>query len=81
MSVLLPDALLPVDINVIKWQLGGLVPPPPPPGQAATATRQDQIQRKFDITYTVAKEMLAFTKMDAICELEESADLGQGYKK
>ena len=45
-------------------------------------TTQDQIKRKFDITYTVAKEMLAFTKMDAICELEErhGADLGQGYK-
>ena len=45
-------------------------------------TTQDHIKRTFDIAYTGAKEMLAFTKMNAICELEErhGADQGQMIK-
>ena len=37
---------------------------------------------KFDISYMIAKEKLAFTKMKPICELEEShgVNLGVGYK-
>ena len=38
--------------------------------------------KKFDMSYIIAKEKLAFTKMKLICELEEShgANLGVGYK-
>ena len=45
------------------------------------ATRK-QTKCKFDITHTIAKEMMAFTKMKTLCELEErhGVDLGQGYK-
>ena len=45
-------------------------------------TTCEQMKRKFDIAYTIAKEMLAFTKMKTLCELEErhGVDLGQGYK-
>ena len=41
-----------------------------------------QMKHKFDIAYTIAKEMLAFTKMKIPYELEErhGVDLGQGYK-
>ena len=45
-------------------------------------TTREQPKRKFDIAYTIAREMLAFTKMKTLCELEErhGVDLGQGYK-
>ena len=45
------------------------------------ATRE-QTKRKFDIAYMIAKENLPFTKMKAVCGLEErhGAELGQGYK-
>ena len=38
--------------------------------------------KKFDISYIIAKEKLAFTKMNPIWELEESCgvNLGVGYK-
>ena len=38
--------------------------------------------RKFDIAYMISKENLPFTKMKAVCELEErhGAEFGQGYK-
>ena len=41
-----------------------------------------QLRRKFEIAYMLCKEGLAFTKMGAICELEEkhNVDLGTGYK-
>ena len=37
---------------------------------------------KFDISYVIAKEKLAFTKMKALCSLEEGhgVDLGPGYR-
>ena len=43
---------------------------------------QRQKIRKFDITYLIRKEQLAFTKMAMLCELEEKhgVDLGPGYK-
>ena len=41
-----------------------------------------RLNKKFDISYMIAKEKLAFTKMKSICELEEmhGVDLGAGYK-
>ena len=38
--------------------------------------------KKFDISYMIVKEKLAFTKMKLICELEEShsVNLEVGYK-
>ena len=46
------------------------------------ASTREKMKRKFDITYLMAKEKLAFTKMAPICELEErhGVDLGAGYK-
>lgn len=46
------------------------------------ASTKTKIKKKFDITYLIAKEKLAFTKMAPICELEErhGVDLGAGYK-
>ena len=43
---------------------------------------QDKIKKKFDISYMIAKEKMAFTKMKPICELEErhGVNLGAGYK-
>ena len=40
------------------------------------------MKRKFDITYMIAKENMSFTKMKAMCALEErhGVDLGEGYK-
>ena len=40
------------------------------------------LKRKFDISYFISKENLAFTKMQPLCELLErqGVDLGQGYK-
>ena len=40
------------------------------------------MKRKFDIAYMIAKENMSFTKMKAVCALEErhGADLGEGYK-
>ena len=37
---------------------------------------------KIDITYTIAKENTVFSKMGALCELQErhGVDLGSGYK-
>ena len=48
-------------------------------------TTCEQTKRKFDVAYTIAKEMLAFTKMKTLCELTGGkvwygVDLGQGYK-
>ena len=38
-----------------------------------------KIRRKFDIAYLMAKEGIAFNKMNSLCQLE-GVDLGQGYK-
>ena len=35
------------------------------------ATTRETVKKKFDISYMLVKENLAFTKMKAICELEE----------
>ena len=45
-------------------------------------TTQAQMKRKFDIAYLIAKENMSFTKMKAVCVLEErhGADLGECYK-
>ena len=45
------------------------------------ATRE-KTKKKFDISYMIAKEKMAFTKMKPICELEErhGVSLGAGYK-
>jgi len=41
-----------------------------------------RLKRKFDVAYMIAKQNLAFTKMSAVCGLEErhGPDLGAGYK-
>ena len=41
-----------------------------------------KLKRKFEIAYFICKEGLAFTKMSALCELEEKHrfDSGAGYK-
>ena len=41
-----------------------------------------KLKPKFEIAYLICKEGLAFTKMSALCELEEKhgVDLGVGYK-
>ena len=41
-----------------------------------------KVKRKFEIAYLISKEGLAFTKMSALCQLEErhGVDLGVGYK-
>ena len=41
-----------------------------------------KLRRKFEVAYLLCKEGLAFTKMAAVCELEEKhgVDLGAGYK-
>lgn len=41
-----------------------------------------KLKRKFEIAYMICREGLAFTKMAALCELEEKhgVDLGTGYK-
>ena len=46
------------------------------------ATTREQMKRKFDISYTIARENLAFAKIKPLCELAErhGVDLGQGYK-
>ncbi len=43
---------------------------------------QERIKKKFQIAYCLSKENMAFTKMGAICELEQlhKVDLGEGYK-
>ena len=40
-----------------------------------------KMKRKFEIAYMLCKEGLAFTKMEAVCELEEKhgVNLGTGY--
>ena len=45
-------------------------------------TTQVQMKRKFDMAYMIAKENMSFTKMKAVCALEEQhgTDLGEGYK-
>ena len=46
------------------------------------AATERRVRKKFEIAYCISKENMSFTKMDAICELEElhGVDLGQGYK-
>ena len=41
-----------------------------------------KLKRKFEVAYLICKGGLAFTKMSALCELEEKhgVDLGAGYK-
>ena len=41
-----------------------------------------RLKRKFEIAYLICKEGLAFTKMSALCKLEEESgvDLGAGHK-
>ena len=43
---------------------------------------RERTKRKFDITYMLVKEKLAFTKMASVCQLEErhGVNLGAGYK-
>ena len=45
-------------------------------------TTRERMKHKFDIAYMIAKEICPFTKMKAMCELEEwhGAELGQGFK-
>ena len=58
----------------------------PPPIAAALnkidTARMAATKRKFDIAYNIAKENMAFSKMGALCELQErhGVDLGSGYK-
>ena len=42
----------------------------------------EQTKRKFDIAYFIAKEGLAFTKMKALCDLQErhGVDVGTTYR-
>ena len=46
------------------------------------ADTEVRMKKKFDLTYFLCKENLAFNKMSSLCELEEkhSVDLGSGYK-
>ena len=43
---------------------------------------QARMKHRFDIAYMIAKVNISFTKMKAMCALEEwhGADLGEGYK-
>lgn len=43
---------------------------------------KQRTKRKFEISFVIAKEKLAFTKMKALCSLEErhGVDLGPGYR-
>ena len=43
---------------------------------------KQQVKRKFEVLYVIAREKLAFTKMKALCSLEEQhgVDLGPGYR-
>jgi len=38
--------------------------------------------RKFEVTYTIAKEGITFRKMTSICNLieQQGINLGEGYK-
>jgi len=46
------------------------------------STLQQNMVRKFEVAYTIAKEGIAFRKMTTICDLIErqSINLGEGYK-
>ena len=46
------------------------------------AHSEQRLKKKFEITYLICKQNLAFTKMAPICELEEKHGviLGSGYK-
>ena len=46
------------------------------------ADTEARMKKKFDLTYFLCKENLAFKKMSSLCELEErhDVDLGSGYK-
>ena len=46
------------------------------------SSSEQRMKRKFDIAYVIAKQNMAYSKMQPICELEErhGVDLGQGYK-
>lgn len=46
------------------------------------ASTEVRVTRKFEIAYAICKEGFAFTKMSALCELQEKhgVDLGSGYK-
>ena len=46
------------------------------------ASTEKRLRRKFEIAYFLCKENMPFTKMEVICQLEEShgVDLGLGYK-
>ena len=39
---------------------------------------QSKSKKKFDISYMITKEKLAFTKVQLICELEERHGVGLG---
>ena len=43
---------------------------------------KQRTKHKFEILYVIAKEKLAFTKMKALCSLEErhGVDLGPGFR-
>ena len=42
----------------------------------------ETLKKKFEIAYTIAKENLAFLKMEPLCSIEErhGVKLGEGYK-
>ena len=44
---------------------------------------EKQTKKKLDVAYTIAKEGMAFTKMNSLCQLQErhGARLGDCYKK
>ena len=46
------------------------------------APAEQELKRKFDIAFMIAKEHMAFTKIKPICDLEErhGVSLGQSYK-
>lgn len=43
---------------------------------------EERIKKQFEIAYMLSKENLSFSKMNAICQLEQQhgVDLGQSYK-
>ena len=67
---------------LLKKQLSSSVVDYAPIAKCFAEASMDQytrVKKKFDISYMIANEKLAFTK---ICELEErhGVDLGAGYK-
>ena len=75
-------------MHLLKKQQSSSVVDYVPIAKCFTKASMDQstlakTKKKFDISYMIAKEKLAFTKMKPICELEErhGVDLGVGYRR